>query len=293
MTIDGRGGGDIVEIIGSNSITLPPHTVMDVELTEIVMAYTVNLTIGTMAVQGDLLLLEAARINGTAIQVSGDVTSEDPTLEGSATVSLVGSADQTLNGPGQLPHLDISKSGGIVTVASDIGVRGNLTGSGGTLAGPGYLVLQAWDSTINFSGPVSLFNLEIDKIYTEEVELLSDLNVLGDLRISSGGLNLAAHSVTVGGNLSVAVDTWLSFSIDVAAPPSSPRLEVTGALHFTAGSKLRVDTSGSTGPSVGGDWELVDAGDIIGFAGVTLDLGAAVDAVFEDLDSLFLDLVGP
>jgi hypothetical protein len=295
MVINGNAGADIVEIIGANSITLPAATVMNVELTEIEMNYTTTLTIGTMSVLGGLDINELRRINGTAIQVQGNVTSRDPLLEGTAKISLIGSTNQTLAGPGQLSHLDISKTGGTVQVVSDIGVRGNLTGSGGTfVASPAYLVLQDWSSTVNFSGPVSLYNLEIYKIYTEKVTLLSDMDVQGDLRVLMGHLDLGTRRLTVGGDMFIDTDRRLSFSIDVANPPATPRLDVTGTLTFAAGSRLRIDTSGSTGPSVGGNHELAHAaGGITGFSGVLLELGAAVDAVFADPDSLFLDLEEP
>ncbi|MCI0682544.1 MAG: hypothetical protein L0Y71_10605 [Gemmataceae bacterium] len=291
MTINGNDGSDIVEILGTSTTTLAPSNVMNVETTEFAMNYNVTVNVGTMVVAGDLYIQEVGTINGGVIQVQGDVTSADYTVQGSATVSLVGSGDQTLTGPGQVPNLDISKSGGTVSVAAGwFGVRGDLTGSGGTFVagGGGYLSLQDWDSTIDFSG--TLYNLEIAKIHTESATLLSDLDVAGNLEIWSGGLNLGSHRVTVGGDVLVRADALLAFDVDVADPPTSPRLDVGGTLAFEAGSKLRIDTSGSTGPSAGGDHELVrTGGGITGFGGVLLDLGA-IDAVFQAGDSLFLDL---
>ena len=294
LTIQGRGGDDIVEIIGGSSITLPPETNMVVETLEIEMISSATLTTPSMFISGDLQINDVGRINGATVAVVGDVVTENPTLQGTATISLIGDGNQTLSGPGQLPHLDISKSGGTVTVLSDIGVRGNLTGSGGTFApSAAAIVLQEWDSNIDFSGPVSLYNLDIYKIYTEEARLLSDLVVQGDLRVLSGGLNLGGNTVTVGGNMQVATDSWLTFAVDVAVPPSGPRLDVAGTLNFAANSKLKITTSGSSGPSVGGNHQFVEAGDIVGFADVALDFPAAVDAIFEDLDSLYLDLIEP
>jgi hypothetical protein len=293
MAIHGGGGDDIVEVIGTQSITLAPYVVMDVEVLEIEMISNAVVTVGAMLVKGDLQLNSLGKINGNAIQVEGDVVSNVPTLQGTATISLVGDADQTLSGPGQVPHLDFSKSGGTITVATDFGVRGHLTGAGGIFApSAGYLVLQEWNSTINVGSGVQLYNLEIYKIHTEQASLLSDLVVQGNLRVLQGGLNLGVFHVFVGGDMFVATDSRLTFTIDVANPPATPRLQVVGTLTFADHAILKVVTSGSSGPSVGGNHELVRAGAIVGFDDVWLELGA-IDNVFEDFASLFLDFEEP
>lgn len=295
LTVNGRGGDDQFDITGGSSITLPGVVVVNAESTEIALIHTANLNIGTMVVQGDLLITGLGKINGVAVQVHGNVTSQDQTLAGTSTISLVGDQDQTLSGAGvwgQLPHLDVSKTGGTVTVLSDIGVRGNLAGSGGVFApSDAYVVLQEWDSTINFSGPVTLWNLEIYKIYTAGVTLLSDLDVRGDFRFTLGkALDLGAFRAAVGGDMFVHAGATLVFAIDVAQPPVTPRLDVGGALEFSAGATLKVKTGGSTGPSSGGSFELIRAGALLGFSGVNVDLTDAIDALFADADSLFLDL---
>jgi len=120
--------------------------------------------------------------------------------------------------------------------------------------------------------------------------LLSDLTVLGNLLIESlGMLDLGSHGLTVGGNMSVSANTTVSFAIDVAHPPASPPLVVSGTLSFAAGSTLLIDTSGSSGPPVGGTDAFVQAGTLTGFSGVNIDVDdTVIDAVFQNLNSLYL-----
>ena len=76
-----------------------------------------------LAVTNDLTLTSVGGIVGSGgtyqLQVSGDVTSNDTSFANSdASVSLVGSANQTLTGTGVLHLLDISKLGGDVLMST-------------------------------------------------------------------------------------------------------------------------------------------------------------------------------
>ena len=292
LTINGGTGTDIVEIVGGN-LTLPSTTTMNVQTTEISMNPTAVLTVGTLVVEGNLDIRTVGQINGSAVQVYGNVSSEDTSLAGTAPVSLVGSANQTITTSGQLANLDVSKSGGTVTLSSEVDVTGNLTGSGGTFAGSGYLTLLGGTSTINVGSGVKLDNLEINKNTGANVTLLSDLTVQGNLKVTSvNKLDLGSYHLTVDGDMTVGDNVLVSFTIDVHTPPTSAPLYVGGTLTFGFGDTLKLDTSGSTGASVGGNYQLVSAGNIVAFAGVGLNLGSGITDLYQDpaKKTLYFDL---
>ena len=145
-----------------------------------------------LAVANDLTLTNVGGINGSGgtyqLQVSGDVTSNDTSFANSyASVSLVGSANQTLTGTGVLVNLDVSKAGGDVLLPSDFVLdNGRLTGSGAIKNAGGKLILGDGNGHYyaDFGGSVD--DLEINT-GNYVIYLKADLAVTNDLTLTSVG----------------------------------------------------------------------------------------------------------
>ena len=209
ITVDGdlTGGGAAINgtvILSGYSSSVNVDSSVTVTNLEIDMGSSHTLTLESdIAVTGDLTISNVSGINGQTIHVGGDVTSNVSGLadSSSATISLTGSGDQTLSGggvEGDIPNLNVAKTGGTITVTDAITIDGDLTGSGASINGT--VILSGYSSSVDVDPSVSIANLRINMSSSHSLTLDSDLAVTGDLTIDNvGGIN--GGTLIVGGNV--------------------------------------------------------------------------------------------
>ncbi|MBN2448010.1 MAG: hypothetical protein JXO22_14865 [Phycisphaerae bacterium] len=163
-----------------------------------------NLTLESdITVTGDLTIDEVGAINGGTIVVGGNVISNDDGVSDSstATIRLSGDADQIISGgnvEGDLPTLEIIKSGGSVTVDDPITVDGDLTVSGANVVGT--IILAGNSATIQVDSDCTLDNLAVNLNSGYELTLDGNVNIAGDLVLTqpqdfTGGTFVVTGSV--------------------------------------------------------------------------------------------------
>ena len=159
---------------------------------------------GAMIVGGDLTINNVNSLNGGVITALGDVTTNDASVGGSATILFTGLGKQTLKAGvpnGQVPNVSILKLGGKLTLndSNPIGVSGNWT-----YHGLGRDV-DATKSTIKFmggnkeirSGLMVFYDVDFAVGSANKVEILAPIgNSAGKLRYAGEATN--TNKVTKG-----------------------------------------------------------------------------------------------
>lgn len=170
------------------------------------MVSTQTLTVSSsLDVNGNLLVKEISAINGPAtILLAGNLTTQDTAVVGSGSITLDGSGVQTVSGSGieaQISGLGISKTAGSVNVTSDIAVKGNLSGTGGTVdaASAGVVVLKGNTKTVNTAAVFD--DIVIDMVSTQTVTVSSNFDVNGNLTIKEVGTINGPSGIFVAGNV--------------------------------------------------------------------------------------------
>ncbi|HET6429779.1 MAG TPA: hypothetical protein VFJ30_15290 [Phycisphaerae bacterium] len=170
---------------------------------------------GTLAVGGDLLIQTGAGVYGGTVAVSGDVTTTNAGFHGTGLIQIVGDGAQTLGaagGTGQLPNVEVAKSGGTLTIEDAIQVRGDWTWTSGSVdAGTSlvkFVVSGAGNSITVDAAGMSFHDVTIDQDSWTSLVVASNLDVAGDLVIDSSaqGKVKMAHG---GGDINVAGDVDL------------------------------------------------------------------------------------
>ena len=241
-----------------------------------------------LLVNNDLLITQVVSILGGPyqLQVAGDVTSDDTSVGGNAFVSLVGSADQSITGSGELRYLDIAKTAGDVlmstfnlsfnqvtvsagqwdvlgnTVAASAGFivkSGTLTGEG-TLDGnlstqsagavdPGSAIGQlTLDGNLTLvAGSTFFVDIDGDTAGTQHDQLV----VNGTVNL--GGATLAGNTSTAPASSIVIIDNDLADGVSgtFAGAPN-------GATVTVGGSTYQVAYNGGTGNDVTLEQTVVD-----------------------------------
>ncbi len=188
------GTGTVVLGTGSSTITVNcPAALNDLLLN------CGTLKLGQhLNVSDNLTLTGISSTNATSnveIRVAGNVTNNDangwykPSGSNTVFVSLVGTADQTLNGAGAYGWLNIAKAGGNVLMNSTVSVAYGLNGTAGAnmLNAGGGLKLGISSSSIivDYAGTV-----EDVLVNCVGLSLLQHLNIAGDLEVvSASGIN--------------------------------------------------------------------------------------------------------
>jgi hypothetical protein len=139
---------------------------------------------GDLTIQGS----GSSKVNGGTVAVEGDVTTTNTGFSGSGTVKFVGSGDQTLgasSGTGQLPHVEIAKSGGTLTMQDTIEVVGDWTYTSGTVdAGTSTVKFQGGSKTVDANG-MSFYDVIVNLGSWAGLTVASDWDIDGDFTMSS------------------------------------------------------------------------------------------------------------
>ena len=298
LTADGHA----IRFVGSNStIELGDSTLHDVTLN---VGGTTTF-VDPLDVAGDLVIISASQLDGPAINVSGDVTTNDSHWWGSAKIVLNGTGQQTIttDGSGELHDVTIDKVSGQVVLGNDLDISGNLVVSSGTLSGEGHTVrFEGWDTTID-AGNSTFGNVTFNVGGT--TSLVGPLDVNGSLRIDSATF-LNGGPIQVAGDIETN-DEWWQGSAKVVLDGTGDQTITTdgsGELHdvtidkasgqVTLGNDLEVSgdlivlngslSAGSHGLIIQGSNTLIDIGDSV-LGDLTLRTGGTLTIVGElDVD---------
>ena len=152
-----------------------------------------------------LVFSRVRNLNGSQLRVAGDVRSDDGSVTGGTTVSLVGSTDQTLTGPGNLVNLHVAKSGGDVLLPTNfiLDFNGTLSGSGRFRSTGGALVIgRGFNQNYSFFFGGTVDDLILDPGDTGDLAFHQSLTVANNLTITrvrfmnGGGWLRAGGTVT-------------------------------------------------------------------------------------------------
>ncbi len=147
------------------------------------LAFHQNLT-----VNNTLLFSHVRNLNGgVQLRVAGDVRSDDGSVTGGTTVSLVGSTDQTLTGTGNLVNLHVAKSGGDVLLPTNfvLDFNGTLSGTGRFRSTGGALVIgRGFNQAYNFLFGGTIDDLILDPGDNGDLAFHQSLSVTKNLTIT-------------------------------------------------------------------------------------------------------------
>lgn len=165
---------------------------------------------GLITLNQDVAVAEDMSVNAVNIlfgqfnyNVSGDIITADDNFQhpDGSTISLVGSADQTIFGDGALHNLNINKPSGEVLLPENITLwGGTLSGMGNVRSNGGRFVMDRFNQlyTLDFTG--SLDELEFANNF-RQVTLRQDLTINKDLHIIELGVLLGEFSYLIDGDV--------------------------------------------------------------------------------------------
>ncbi|MDA8746384.1 Ig-like domain-containing protein, partial [Rubripirellula amarantea] len=162
--------------------------------------------VGVLNVDGNLTITSVIAINNGELRVAGNVTSTDTTVGGDATLTLVGTGDQTISGD--------DLAGGDITIDK----------ASGTVILADALVLDGTNQDLNvIAGSLDMNGQTITTtgdVVVDNATLIGSGTVTNDLTIQNNGLvQLAASStsvyetISVGGNLTISADSDLQLDV--------------------------------------------------------------------------------
>ncbi|QDT04437.1 Pentaxin family protein [Rubripirellula lacrimiformis] len=170
---------------------------------------------GVLNVGGDLTINRVANINVGDIRVAGDVISNDASVGGDATITLIGTGDQTISGDDLTNgNLIINKSSGTVILADDLVldgtnqdvnvIAGTLDLNGQTINATGGVIFD--DATLRGTGKItndlSVLNDGVVELTASSTSTYETIVVGGNLKIGTGSeLHLDVAGMTAGGLL--------------------------------------------------------------------------------------------
>lgn len=170
----------------------------------------------TIHVSNDLYVnfgYAGSQFNGGTIEVAGNVTINNCVGSPTARIKMVGANNQTYTQTGvvgMVGNLEFASTGGIITLAGDIQVRGEVKYTSGVIdAGTSNLILSGTSMNSNVDiGSVELYNLTVAKGYDgyPDVYITGVVNVNNNLSISMSGEGDYIYNgqFNVKGNVSVS-----------------------------------------------------------------------------------------
>ena len=172
-----------------------------------------------LSVAGNLAIAGTLRLNGSAVSVGGDVTLSGTFVAGTSTVTLDGTAGQSLGGPSAMTFYNLGSSDPAgVTMASNITVSNILTLASGpftigahtlTISNPlaGTITELVADGTSSIvvtgaaagivlpSSVAQLNNLTVNNV--NGLALQADLSVLGTLTLTNGPVTTGPYTLRI------------------------------------------------------------------------------------------------
>ena len=181
--------------------------------------FTTSVSNYGLSVAGNLAIAGTLRLNGSAVSVGGDVTLSGTFVAGTSTVTLDGTAGQSLGGPSAMTFYNLGSSDPAgVTMASNITVSNILTLASGpftvgahtlTISNPlaGTITELVADGTSSIvvtgaaagivlpSSVAQLNNLTVNNV--NGLALQADLSVLGTLTLTSGPVTTGPYTLRI------------------------------------------------------------------------------------------------
>ncbi|EMI46059.1 LamG-like jellyroll fold domain-containing protein [Rhodopirellula sp. SWK7] len=195
---------------GNNSGTI---NASGINFDDVIIDSSLNKNIsGVLNVGGDLTIQSVGNLNVGDIRVSGNVTSNDTAVGGDATLTLVGTGDQTISGD-DLANGDITinKASGTVYLGDALTLDGagqEVIVSGGTLHLSGQsistdVIVNSGTLTGNGSigGDLTLLGGATVLLDVTSNSVYDSIAITGDANITSGSLVLDVDGVSAGGLL--------------------------------------------------------------------------------------------
>ena len=223
---------------------------------------------GTVEIGGDLIITEAATINGGALSVLGNITLTDTGVAGTCSLIMIG-ATGTLSGAGDIPaggDLTFNNAAGVFTVT-------------GTISVPNALIITAAATinggTLQANGDITFTDASVTG--TCDIEWLAAGTLSGSGTAPTGGLftfNAAATFVIA------AAPSFNDLTITLATTINGGSMTIAGNIILTDatvnGTCTVTWSSAGTGTlTTGGTGKFPD-GDVT-IAGGTLTLSGALD----------------
>ena len=192
---------------GGQTVNIGSETLNDVAVS---LGASRDLTVtGTMDVDGDLTINSVRNIDTGTIAVSGNVTTTDVSVDGSATILFDGAAAQILQvdgigGTGAISGVDVNKSGGTLTIKDTIRIDGANNGwtyTAGTVdAGTSTIVFSATTLDQYVNSGAMIFNNVMLATGTKDLNVTGTMDVNGDLTITSNRY-IDGGTIAVSGNV--------------------------------------------------------------------------------------------
>ena len=221
---------DVTTVTGTT--TLGSAMVITHDLTVASGIFTTSASNHALMVGGNLTVAGTFRENGSAVSVEGNVTNNGTITPATSTLTLNGSAGQSIGGSATMPafNLVINDAAG-VTLTTDLTVTGTLTLTSGQLslgarrltisnaiAGTPTNLVGGASSSLTVTGagagitvPSSVVQLgALTLSNANGLALQADLTVGGTLTLTSGRLNAGVNTVIVGpGGVVVRTAGWV------------------------------------------------------------------------------------
>ena len=154
--------------------------------------------VSDLNVDGNLTIENADNFNGNAVNVTGDVVTNESSIGGSTVISLNGTGDQSISGTGELSNVSINKASGTATFTQDMIISGDFTHVAGTVDASSVTIeFEGYQTNIDANG-VTFGDVVLDVSGTTDI--VSDLNVDGNLTIQNAD-NFNGNAINVTGNL--------------------------------------------------------------------------------------------
>ncbi|MBI3615644.1 MAG: filamentous hemagglutinin N-terminal domain-containing protein, partial [Candidatus Omnitrophica bacterium] len=201
------GGAGIVDVAGSQAFY------------NLTVAPSANGTIKTVADNDTLIVsktltLSEGSLNQAVIPAGGTLSAQGDVVQGigfdggTGKIRITGSANQQLTGnatatSGNLPDLEINKSGGTLTLAGTIRTLNDWTYQAGTINATANVSTVVFSDTLVISGSHTLNNVTFNgpgRIYTLAPGTI--LSIAGDLNLTDGQVNTG--TLDIQGNVTIA-----------------------------------------------------------------------------------------
>ena len=207
-TFDHNSGTVILDGGIARPITLNSASVNNLEFNASSSTAEINI-VGTLSVEGDLLITSYRFLSGGTVEVQGDVTSTftSQTNASTANILFTGNADQTLSasgGAGDFPGIVINKSGGTLSVQDTVRVYGPVwTWTAGNVdTGTSTVVFHNGGNgitqTVDAAG-MSFYDVDINQ-GAFDLNITGTMTVNNDFTLVSVG-NLNSGTIAVAGDI--------------------------------------------------------------------------------------------